>query len=312
VLCTFSVTVTVGVGFTVIVSVCAEDVPHPFCAVTETVPPVEPAVVPMVSTVEVPVQPEGIVHIYEVAPATGETEYVLFVPEQTVGLPEIVPGVAGILPVVTESACADEVPQLLVAVTVMVPPEVPVVELIEFVVEVPVHEAGSVHVYEVAVGSLTTEYVSGLPLHTILFPETEDGVAGIVCTVTASVCAALVPQELVAVTEMVPPEVPAVELIVLVVEAPVHVAGKLQVYEVTVGSFITEYDWVVPSQIVVLPVIDDGVAGTVRTSTVKVCAAEVPHILLAVTLTVPPPALAVVGIELVVDAPPQPPGNDQV
>jgi hypothetical protein len=92
---------------------------------------------------------------------------------------------------------------------------------------------GNVQVYEVASGSFTTEYVSGFPLHTTVFPVMDDGVVGTEIMVTLNVCAALVPHELVAETEMVPPALPTVELIELMVEEPVHVAGKLHVYEVT-------------------------------------------------------------------------------
>ena len=66
------------------------------------------------------------------------------------------PGVAGVAGLtVTASELADDVPQLLVAVTVMLPfcPAVPVVTDIEFVVLLPDQPVGSVHVYEVAFGT---------------------------------------------------------------------------------------------------------------------------------------------------------------
>ena len=55
-------------------------------------PLVELATATMLVVVDVPVQPEGNVHVYEVAPLTEEIENVLEVPEQIVAFPEIVPG----------------------------------------------------------------------------------------------------------------------------------------------------------------------------------------------------------------------------
>ena len=81
----------------------------------------------------------------EVAPLTVATLYVLFVPLQTVALPLIAPGVAGTVFTVTESVCAEEFPQELVAVTLIVPLE-PEVALIVFVVLVPLHPPGNVQV----------------------------------------------------------------------------------------------------------------------------------------------------------------------
>ena len=47
--------------------------------------------------------------------------------------------------------------------------------------------------------------------------------------VTGSVCATLLPQVLLAVTEIVPPLLPAVVMIDVVVEVPVHPDGKVHV-----------------------------------------------------------------------------------
>ena len=55
-------------------SVCAEELPQKPLAVTDIVPPLAPAVAPMLSTVELPVQVPGNVHVYDVAPLTGATE----------------------------------------------------------------------------------------------------------------------------------------------------------------------------------------------------------------------------------------------
>ena len=64
-----------------------------------------------------------------------------------------------------------------------------------------------------------------------------------------------------------------------------------------------------PEQIVVVPLMEPGVAG-VAVSTVMACeeAADV-HPLLAVTVTLPAVELAIAVIELVVDVPVQPVGN---
>ena len=68
-----------------------------------------------------------------------------------------------------------------------------------------------------------------------------------------------------------------------------------------------------PEQIVVVPLMEPGVAG-VAVSTVMACeeAADVPHPLLAVTVTLPAVELAIAVIELVVDVPVQPLGNVHV
>ena len=55
------------------------------------------------------------------------------------------------------------------------------------------------------------------------------GCVGVGFTVTASVCAVLLPQELFAVTEIVPDELPTVALIEFVVEVPDQPLGKVHV-----------------------------------------------------------------------------------
>ena len=54
------------------------------------------------------------------------------------------------------------------------------------------------------------------------------GCAGTVETVTANVRAVLVPQLLVAVTEMVPPALPTVALMEVELEVPLHPEGRSQ------------------------------------------------------------------------------------
>jgi hypothetical protein len=67
-----------------------------------------------------------------------------------------------------------------------------------------------------------------------------------------------------------------------------------------------------PEQIVVVPVMEPGVAGIVFTVIASVCGALLPQVLSAVTVIFPDVALAVAVILLVVDAPVHPPGNVQV
>ena len=67
-------------------------------------------------------------------------------PEQIIVLPLMVPGVAGAVLTVTANACAVDEPQVLLAETVMFPPVVLAVAVIEVVVEEPVQPLGNVHV----------------------------------------------------------------------------------------------------------------------------------------------------------------------
>ncbi len=69
-------------------------------------------------------------------------------------------------------------------------------------------------------------------------PPIDPGCEGVVETDTANVRAVLVPQKLLAVTDMSPPVVPTVALIDVVVELPLHPEGKLQVYEVAPGTAV--------------------------------------------------------------------------
>lgn len=72
------------------------------------------------------------------------------------------------------------------------------------------------------------------------------------------------------------------------------------------------YVFELPEQIVALPVMDPGVAGTVLTVTANDCPADVPQVLLALTETFPLVVLAEAVMELDVEEPVQPPGNVQV
>ena len=68
----------------------------------------------------------------------------------------------------------------------------------------------------------------------------------------------------------------------------------------------------IPEHGVALPVIAPGCAGAVVGVTAKVAAEDVPHVPVAVTLTLPAVALGVAEILFVVDVPVQPPGKVQV
>lgn len=59
--------------FTVMLAMEGMEVPHEFTATTDITPPVLPIVAVIVLVVELPVEPEGNVHVYEVAPATEGT-----------------------------------------------------------------------------------------------------------------------------------------------------------------------------------------------------------------------------------------------
>ncbi len=67
-------------------------------------------------------------------------------------------------------------------------------------------------------------------------PPIKPGRVGIVETDTANVRAVLVPQKLLAVTDMSPLLVPTVAAIDVEVELPLHPEGKLHVYEVAPGT----------------------------------------------------------------------------
>lgn len=67
-------------------------------------------------------------------------------PAHTVVLLLMLPGIFGRGMMLTANVCAPEVPQTLPAVTVILPPALPAVAAIAFVVEVPLHPFGRVQV----------------------------------------------------------------------------------------------------------------------------------------------------------------------
>lgn len=70
------------------------------------------------------------------------------------------------------------------------------------------------------------------PAHTFAAPLMMPGAAGAEETLTTNEDPADVPQEEVAVTEMVPPAAPGVVLMLAVVEEPDHPPGSVHVYDV--------------------------------------------------------------------------------
>ena len=97
--------------------------------------------------VEDPVQPDGKVQVYEVAPLTEDMLNVFELPEQIVVLPVIAPGCVGAdVVTVTDRVWALLEPQELFAMTCMFPDVAPGITTIELVVEVPVQPEGNVQV----------------------------------------------------------------------------------------------------------------------------------------------------------------------
>ena len=84
------------------------------------------------------------------APLTGDMLYVLVVPGQTFVFPpaaDMLPGKAGAVPeTLTVRVRVLLIPQLLFAITEMVPPAVPAVTLMLFVADEPDHPEGNVQV----------------------------------------------------------------------------------------------------------------------------------------------------------------------
>ena len=144
-------------------------------------------------------------------------------------LPLIAPGCAGKATTDTTSACAVLVPHILPAVTETVPPAGPTVAVMVVPVELPDQPDGKDQVYEVAPFTGDMLYACVVPWQGAASPVIEPGWDGIAITVTASVCAVLLPHELFAVTEIVPPVEPIVAVMVVPVELPDQPEGNTQV-----------------------------------------------------------------------------------
>jgi hypothetical protein len=79
-----------------------------------------------------------------------------------------------------------------------------------------------------------------MPLHKEVAPEIVPGAAGAAVAATTRVRTTDAPHELFAVTEMVPPEVPVVTVMLLAVLVPDQPAGSVQVYVVAPATAGTE------------------------------------------------------------------------
>jgi hypothetical protein len=189
-------------------------------------------------------QPVGTVHVYVVAFVTALMLYPWPVsPGHCDAVPLIVPGAEGVPGnTVTATVLGVLIPQLLPAETLIFPfcPEAPVVTVIEVVPcpAVIVQPIGTVHVYEVALGTLLMLYAWFVkPGHCAVTPVIVPGIEGVPgSTVTASAFGVLVPQLFAAVTLIFPfcPEEPVVTVIDVVPCPPVidHPAGTDHVYAV--------------------------------------------------------------------------------
>ena len=80
--------------------------PHALLATTTIFPPETPATVPMLFDVLVPDQPDGKVHVYEVAPTAIAVLYTFVEPGQTVVAPLILPVRTGTAPMLIVNDCA--------------------------------------------------------------------------------------------------------------------------------------------------------------------------------------------------------------
>jgi hypothetical protein len=107
-------------------------------------------------------------------------------PEQIVALPEILPGIAGVVLTVTAKVCGVDDPHAPLAITDIFPLELPAVVLMLVVVDVPLQPPGNVHVYDVAPATGAIEYVCALPEQTVVFPVIVPGCETVPVTVTVT------------------------------------------------------------------------------------------------------------------------------
>ena len=137
-------------------------------------------------------------------------------------------------------------PQPLLAVTVMLPETSPAVtvKLVVFWPEVIDHPVGTTQAYPVALATAVIEYTNPDAFwQTAEGPVMEPVVPGKGFTVTAKEEVLLLPQELFAVTVMLPPIVPA-ETVTLRVFCPAVInqpEGTTQRYPVAFGTVVVEY-----------------------------------------------------------------------
>jgi hypothetical protein len=153
----------------------------------------------------------------------------LELPEHILALPLITPGTAGGVFTVINSVFGNDDPQTLFAVTEIFPFVVSAVVLIVFVVEVPVQPLGNVQVYEVAPFITAILYVFELPEQIVAFPLIVAGLAGAELTVTVNDLGDDEPQELLAITVILPPAEPDVAKMESFIDVPVQPLGRVQI-----------------------------------------------------------------------------------
>ena len=161
--------------------------------------------------------------------ATGAIVYTTpACPEHGLINPEMVPGVEGVEDViVAANMLAALAPQLLFAVTLILPELTPKVTVIELVVcpAVMVAPDGTLQVYEVAPATAATEYVTpDCPEQRVVMPVIGLGVGGIGFTVTARLLGLPAPQLLLAITLILPEALPKV-IATEVVPCPAFIAA---------------------------------------------------------------------------------------
>jgi len=143
-------------------------------------------------------------------------------------------------------------------------------------------------------------------------PVIAPGCAASGVTVTVSDADAPGPQSLFAATRITPPFGPAVALMLLPVELPLHPSGNDQVYDVAPLTGVMLYVCGVPWHGVVLPVTAPGCPGADWTVTPRVRGVPGPQELAALTVTVPPVAPTVAVMVVPVELPDHPNGNSHV
>lgn len=93
-------------------------------------------------------------------------------------LPEIAPGCAGVASAVRNNVRTGLLPQAFTAITDSWPEVADAFTVIVLEVLLPVHPAGSDHVYEVAFGTAVMANVWLAPAHTLELPMMPSGCAG--------------------------------------------------------------------------------------------------------------------------------------
>jgi len=117
------------------------------------------------------------------------------------------------------------------------------------------------------------------------------GCDGVLLTVTAKVCVVELPQELTAKTVMLPLVAPAVAVILLSTEFPIHPVGNVHEYPLAPLTKLILYVCDEPSQTVELPEIAPGCAGALAMLIFKTLGVPAPQELLGVTVMVCAPVV---------------------